>query len=311
MPQENYHEAIKPLISNNLIQAISLTIDLLHTNSKTPNWFLEAISVYSNCGGLFGHLVNYDGFNSEIQPHYPIIFDAIDKDSVKYNFNHPTYHYGTMGAGKIKFNALLSVPYNDLTKKLAVARMYALKNLASCPIGVENLAFAYSAQDVCMQAEFISELLHMSNVVLLLDFHNLYCQAKNFSIHFEKILGCYPLNRIRELHIVGGTWGTIVDNNKHYKLRQDTHDDFILDQTFAIAEYLLKRCSNIKAVIYERMPSAFSTNQDYKVFWRDYERLSELVASTQCTTSSNGLTDHHGQKLCPITSMQQVIRAIP
>lgn len=297
MPQANYHEAIKPLITNNSIEAISLTIDLLHTNSKVPDWFLEAISIYSNCGGLFGHLVNYDGFNAEAQPHYPVIFDAIDKDSVKYNFNHITYHYGMMGAGKIKFNAPLSVPYNDLTKKLALARMYALQHVASCPIGIENLAFAYSAQDVFTQAMFIRELLQASDGVLLLDCHNLYCQAKNFSIPFEKILDCYPLNRIRELHIAGGTWDTIVDNNKNYKLRQDTHDDFILDETFVIAEYLLKHCPNIKAVIYERMPSAFSTNQDYKDFWRDYEKLSALVASTDCAASSNRLKDHNRQIL--------------
>lgn len=50
---------------------------------------------------------------------------------------------------------------------------------------------------------------------IILDLHNLYCQIHNFNIPFEEILTGYPLNKVREIHISGGSWEDAPNSPNH------------------------------------------------------------------------------------------------
>lgn len=80
---------------------------------------------------------------------------------------------------------------------------------------------------ICMDPDFISEIIYETNVDFLLDISHAYASAKNLGIDFEKYLYRLPLDRTYEIHING--WIETEDdimshtmiNDLGYKILQD------------------------------------------------------------------------------------------
>lgn len=56
---------------------------------------------------------------------------------------------------------------------------------------------------VCMDPEFISDIIYETNTDFLLDISHAYCTAKNIGMDFETYLSILPLDKIYEIHING------------------------------------------------------------------------------------------------------------
>jgi len=111
--------------------------------------------------------------------------------------------------------APLPVPYTSSAVKVAQCRLKQMKLASKVHVGLENLAFAFNITDVINQGKFIKEILEEVDGVLLLDLHNLYCQIENFNLNTNEILNTYPLQRVRAIHISGGSWSySCLDNKK-------------------------------------------------------------------------------------------------
>lgn len=170
--------------------------------------------------------------------------------------------------------------------------------LADCgarPVGLENLAFAFGRQDVADQGRFLDRLLEPVNGFVLLDLHNLYCQSCNFGIPIAELLDLYPLSRVRELHISGGSWssvtGTDPANEDHRqgraggsaptgnRVRRDTHDGPVPEEVFAAVPQALARCPAVTAVIFERLGGTLHSPADEAALRDDYRRLCQVVGS--------------------------------
>jgi uncharacterized protein (UPF0276 family) len=164
--------------------------------------------------------------------------------------------------------------------------MVRLAELAQVPIGLENLAFAFSMRDVEDQGRFLDALLEPVDGFLLLDLHNLYCQVVNFDITFEALLALYPLQRVREVHVSGGSWSepdalaraglSLAGASGSDPIRRDTHDGPLPEALFTWLPTVLDRCPNVEAVILERMGGTLAASDD-EPFRRDYMRLKEVV----------------------------------
>ncbi len=76
------------------------------------------------------------------------------------------------------------------------------------PIGIENLAFAFGKTDALAQASFVAELCERTGAFILLDVHNIHCQAENFGLDPLELAARYGLERVREIHIAGGVTST-------------------------------------------------------------------------------------------------------
>jgi hypothetical protein len=143
-------------------------------------------------------------------------------------------------------------------------------------MGLENLAFAYSVEEVKLHGAFLQQLLAPVNGFIILDLHNLYCQLHNFQVDFEEIVAYYPLEMVREIHISGGTW----DEQPalfSLKIRRDTHDDAVPATVFELLKKTLPRCPNVKYVVLEQLGTALQTTIEQENYRNDFDKMRQIV----------------------------------
>ncbi len=100
----------------------------------------------------------------------------------------------------------LPVSLHSKTLKIGKDRLYRLQDAVGLPVGIENLAFSFSIEDVKEQGVFLDKLIEDVNGFLILDLHNIYCQACNFEMEMDELILLYPLDKIKEIHLSGGSW---------------------------------------------------------------------------------------------------------
>ncbi|MDF2885326.1 MAG: uncharacterized protein K0R54_5899 [Clostridiaceae bacterium] len=82
---------------------------------------------------------------------------------------------------------------------------------------------------ICVDPDFISEIIHKSKLYFLLDISHAYCSAKNLGIDFETYLYRLPLDEIYEVHINGWveTENDIMSHTKINELGYKTLQDIL------------------------------------------------------------------------------------
>ncbi len=173
--------------------------------------------------------------------------------------------------------APLSVPMNAATLRLGHDRLLRLADAARRPVGLENLALAYGPDDVHRQGEFLDALLEPVDGFLILDLHNLFCQAHNFSVDACALLEAYPLHRVRELHLAGGSWEDS-DVEPGRRIRRDTHSDRVPEEVFALLDYALPRCPHAQLAVLEQMSGFVAETHQVEGFQADFRRLRERLS---------------------------------
>ncbi|MBE85205.1 MAG: hypothetical protein CME21_21830 [Gemmatimonadetes bacterium] len=188
---------------------------------------------------------------------------------------HVSEYFGFMDAGDFHQAAPLPVPRNETTLRIGQDRLKTLSEIAGVPVGLENLAFAFGLDDVRGQGEFLDELLEPVDGFLLLDLHNLDCQLRNFDCQAEDLLSSYPLSRVREMHISGGSWSESSVESR--TIRRDTHDGSVPKEIFDLLETAIGLCPNLEAVILEQLGTALVTEAQQTQFRDDFVRMREIV----------------------------------
>jgi len=117
------------------------------------------------------------------------------------------------------------------------------------PVGLEILALALSIDDVLWQPDLVDAIVRPLGGSVLLDLHNLWCQAVNFDLDPVAILERWPLDLVRELHVSGGSWADYPEG----RFRRDTHDGPTPEEVFALIPEALARCPNAEVLTLERL----------------------------------------------------------
>jgi uncharacterized protein (UPF0276 family) len=101
---------------------------------------------------------------------------------------------------------LLPVPRTRAALDVLTENVAAAQAALPVPLAVENIAALVSwPQDEMNEAEFLSELVARTGVLLLLDVANLYTAQVNFGADPAVILDGLPLDSIAYVHVAGGT----------------------------------------------------------------------------------------------------------
>ncbi len=152
--------------------------------------------------------------------------------------------------------------------------MRELATIAGVPVGLENLALAMSDADVAAQPAMLARVLDAVDGVLLLDLHNLWCQASNYDRDPRELAARYPLARVRQLHLAGGGWSESLYGEP---FRRDTHDAIVPDEVLELLAWITPRCPALETVILERLPQALA-DEPSRAAWRDeWSRIDEIV----------------------------------
>lgn len=267
-PTPGSRSAYSPLIGEGLIDALEWTID----SGLGRNLAVEDCAVlddFASRGTLSGHGVHYSVLSAGGNKLRQKWLTLLKQDPWLSRYVHLSVHFGFSTAWKIAEGAPLPVPYSREALETGWRNLEALADVVPCPIGLENLALAFSKQDVENQGRFLDELLAPFDGFLLMDLHNLYCQSVNFGVDLMRLIKSYPLNRVAEIHISGGSWSG--------KIRRDTHDDTVPDILYDILPQVQSLCPHLRCIFLEQVPQALKNEKQQKQIKTDYMKLRECL----------------------------------
>lgn len=267
-----------PLLSEARVEAIEWSFDALYKKKNIHPWFLELLHVYGKERRLIGHGVFFSLFSGRWSAEQEQWLQHLKQVAALYNFDHVTEHFGFMTGEDFHSGAPLSIPYTNSTLAIGRDRLARIQDACGLPVGLENLAFSYTVDDVKRHGDFLEQLVSPVNGFIILDLHNLYCQLHNFSLPFDDVIRLYPLQRVREIHISGGSWepAKVLPGKK---VRRDTHDSGVPTEVFELLKTAMDICPNLKYVVLEQLGTGLKTVNSRQQFYDDFLQMQEIVAA--------------------------------
>ena len=253
MPQTGFAEAVLPLFLDGLIDVVEWSFDQAWSVNGLPKWLAGILDDYGDAGRLLGHGVSFS-LQSQHRRQDQWLGQLSDELSQR-PYCHVSEHLGFMAVGRYNRSAPLPMPYTPEFVDIAVGNAHRIAERSGSPIGIENLATALAVDDVISQGPMLSQILARTQGWLVLDLHNLWCQAVNAGLDAAELAETYPLQRVRELHLSGGSWWSPPGSQR--RIRRDTHDGPIPPELFDLIAVMLGRCPSIEAVIVERLGTTF------------------------------------------------------
>ena len=268
--------AALPLLEAGRVEAIEWSFDTLYWAEQMPDWFLGLLHAYGSQQRLLGHGVYFSLLSGRWTSEQQQWLGQLRQLAARFSFAHITEHFGFFTGQNFHHGAPLPIPYSASTLRLGQDRLGRIAEACRCPVGLENLAFAYSLDEVKRHGDFLAKLVEPVNGFIILDLHNLYCQLHNFEADYDELINLYPLDRVREIHISGGSWeDSALEPTR--KIRRDTHDEAVPDEVFELLARTMPKCPNLKYVVLEQIGNALKTEESRAQFGRDFERMEALV----------------------------------
>ncbi|MCE6992292.1 DUF692 family multinuclear iron-containing protein [Dyadobacter sp. CY323] len=279
-----------PLFEQEKVDAIEWSFDTLFKFNEIPSWFSDLIGEFSKNDRLVGHGVYFSLFSGKWLPEQQQWLDKLKKLSDQFHFDHISEHFGFLTGADFHKGAPIGIPLTTSTLAIGSDRLKRIQDACRCPVGLENLAFSYSLEEVKKHGDFLNQLVESVNGFIILDLHNLYCQSHNFSIPFNEIIRLYPLDRVREIHISGGSWDDL--SNTHGKIvRRDTHDESVPEQVFDYLKRTVPKCANLKYVVLEQLGTALDSESRRVAFQNDFLRMDGIVKK-ESSAHINSITNN-------------------
>lgn len=293
MLEDDFRNAAAPLFAEGMVDVLEWSFDT-GWGRRIPEWADALLDHYGEEGRLLGHGVHYSAFSARWEERQTRWLEQLGEEVARRRYVHVSEHYGFMTAAPFMRGAPLPVPRCEASRAVGrdrLARMRAMlaggKNRA-CPIGLENLALAWNREEALAHGTFIGEVLEHEDDFILLDVHNLHCQIENFALDPDELLARYPLERVREIHVSGGSFLPAWPEQPDDTVRCDTHDDAVPEPVFELLERALARFPNVRAVIFERLGGTLRTAGDADGFARDYLRVKQIVEASPSGLAEGG-----------------------
>lgn len=114
-------------------------------------------------------------------------------------------HVAFCRAGGIEAGHLLPVPRTRAALEVLTSNIRAAQAALPVPLAVENIAALVSwPEDEFTEAQFLTELVERTGVLLLLDVANLHTARVNFGADPIVTLDALPLEKVGYVHVAGG-----------------------------------------------------------------------------------------------------------
>ena len=127
-------------------------------------------------------------------------------------------HLSFTQAGEIDIGHLSPLPYTKEAIDVVCRNVEQVKRQIDAPLILENITYMVNLPGGEMtEAQFISEICDRTDCGLLLDITNLYTNSTNHGYDITEFLAQLPLEKIVQLHFVGGYWhdGVLIDSHSH------------------------------------------------------------------------------------------------
>lgn len=286
MAEAEFLSAVLPLLQSNSIEVLEWSFDTFY-NAEEPGWLNDLLDFYAENNRLIGHGVYYSLFDARWTQRQEIWIEKLKEEFSKRKYSHITEHFGFMNAENFHQGVPLPVSLHSKILEIGKDRLYRLQDAVQVPVGIENLAFSFSLDDVMEQGVFLDKLTEDANGFLILDLHNIYCQSCNFGVEMQEIIKLYPLNKVKEIHLSGGSWQESFYGKN--PVRRDTHDDLIPEEILSVLPSVLSQCKNLEYVIIERLGNTIDTEEKKKGFLNDFTKVKILIDSSDFGTQKKDI----------------------
>lgn len=278
MPSEDFRRATEISFAEGDVDALEWNVDMGWGPPGTPAWVEQRLDEFAERGRLYAHGVELSPLSARLLPHQEMWLDELARAFERRRFVHLTDHFGFMTAGTFLRGTPLPLPQSEAVFRVAKERISRLRAIAGCPVGLENLALAFGDLDVRTQPAFLRRTLDETDGFLLLDLHNVHCQLTNFGGDPKTLLARYPLDRVREIHVAGGSWSRPLSDPEGRPFRRDSHDDDMPVDVLGLLELVIPACPALEVVILERTDRSLYGDDEARRFRAELRRLRETVA---------------------------------
>ena len=280
LPADDVRAALTPLFEADTVEAVEWSVDFGFSPARIPDWVEALLGRFADQGALYAHGVELSPMTAELADHQHAWVAALEDTFGKRQYRHFTEHYGFINAGEVVRGTPLPLPPSRALLALASARVQLLQDVTKTPVGIENLAFAFGREDAIAQAELVGALCDRTGAFVLLDVHNLLCQAENFDIDPLALAELYGLRRVREIHIAGGSI-TRTAAPPSLPFRRDSHDHDVPDRAFDLLARMIPRCPALDVVILERSDRSMFTASEAERHREDFRRVRAVVGASR------------------------------
>jgi uncharacterized protein (UPF0276 family) len=151
-------------------------------------------------------------------------------------------HLCWTGVGGKNSHDLLPVPYTEEAVAHVASRVEAIQEFLGRRILLENVSSYVSYKESELtEWEFLSEIAHRADCLILLDVNNIYVSAYNHGFDAEQYLAGVPAERVQQIHIAGHS------NCGDYIV--DTHDADVIDPVWALYAKAIERLGPVSTMI--------------------------------------------------------------
>jgi uncharacterized protein (UPF0276 family) len=290
LQEDAYRIAAGPLYASGEVEVLECDVDAGwsygRTRHRLPPWRGKLLDLYAEAGALYGHGVWFSFLSARLEPRQRAWLRALRRECEGRAYRHVSEHFGFLTAGSFTEGTTFIVPKSEAAVRIGIDRLARIRDAAKLPAGLENTPVCYCAQDATEQGPFLSEILEGADGFLLLDLHNLYTQAYNVGLSARRLLGTYPLHRVREIHVSGGSW-VLPDQTRRstgelradddVPVRLDSHCGRVPDEVIALLRLALPRCPNLEAVFLERVGGTLETEEQRSQYRDDFARMRAAV----------------------------------
>ena len=147
-------------------------------------------------------------------------------------------------SGGISIGHLAPLPFTNEAIDVIGRNIEKVKKRITTPLVLENITcmMKFPFEDM-NEASFIKKVVEENDCGLLLDVTNLYINSANHKYDWREFLDALPLERVVQLHFVGG--------HKHREILIDSHSHSTPFEIWEVMEEVLKRAP-VKGAILER-----------------------------------------------------------
>lgn len=173
--------------------------------------------------------------------------EYVDKLAAQVERVDPPYwseHIAFTGAGGVDIGHLAPLPFSRESIDVVCRNIREVRRSIDRPLILENISYVVNLPGAEMkEGEFIREILESTDCGLLLDVTNLYINSLNLGYDAIAVLDELPMERVVQLHFVGGHW--------HDGVLIDSHSRATPQEIFDLMDAVVER-SPLKGIILER-----------------------------------------------------------
>lgn len=163
----------------------------------------------------------------------------------------PRWHSEHLGLTVVDGSFLGTMPALPLTSEaaeLVIGRAQAMRAAYGLDFLLEHVASPLPRPDQMSLAAFLNLVAAESGASLLIDLHNLECDADNGLLDLGEFVDELDWSAVRELHLAGGVW--------HEGLHLDVHSGLVATSTSDLLHDVLPRAAGLELVVYEVLAEA-------------------------------------------------------